>query len=178
MKELIKLLNDYKRKDNTIIGIRGAEQKDLREMDRKVITFMNDKEFLYAFLGLFTGLLPLMYIGAKSMQVPLWTEEAYHWKVREWGDNWKSHLFFKLLKNVGNPLMGIIAEHLRKRGIITIYWVANCKDDFERAIKYGAGGIMTDNPAELHEYLESLKKEEGDKLVSGVSGSRKGLKKD
>ena len=37
---------------------------------------------------------------------------------------------------------------------MTFYWVANCEDDFKRATKYGASGIMTDNPPELKKYLD------------------------
>ena len=115
---------------------------------------MNDKEFYIAILGLIFGYTPFLFFNSYSMQLPIWTEESYHWKVREWGDNWKVHLFFKLMKAVGNPLMGLLAYHLRKRGIMTHYWVANCEDDFRRAIKYGASGIMTDNPPLLKDYLD------------------------
>ena len=53
-----------------------------------------------------------------------------------------------------SPLMGLLGYHLRKRGIMTYFWVANCEDDFKRATKYGASGIMTDNPPELKKYLD------------------------
>ena len=82
------------------------------------------------------------------MQVPLWTEDTYNWKLREWGNTWKVRLFFKVLK-LANYLMGLLAYHLKKRGIMTFFWVANCNDDFERALKFGASGIMTDESEKL-----------------------------
>lgn len=49
--------------------------------------------------------------------------------------------------------MGLLSYHLRKRGIMTYFWVCNCEKDFERALKFGACGIMTDDPPLLDEYL-------------------------
>jgi glycerophosphoryl diester phosphodiesterase len=45
-----------------------------------------------------------------------------------------------------NLLIWPLISHLRKRGIMTIYWVCNYEEDFKRAINYGACGIMTDDP--------------------------------
>ena len=49
--------------------------------------------------------------------------------------------------------MGLLGYHLRKRGIMTYFWVANYEGDFQRAYNYGASGIMTDNPPLLNKYL-------------------------
>lgn len=89
------------------------------------------------------------------MQIPLWTEESYHWKIREWGDTWKVHFFFKAIK-ISNYIARIMAYHLRKRGVMTYYWVCNSYDDFSRAMKFGANGIMTDNPPLLAKYLAEI----------------------
>ena len=114
---------------------------------------MNDKELAFYLLAMIGGLLPFIYIDNAAMQVPLWTEESYRWKVQEWGDNWKVHLFFKGLKYLGNPMMSLLSYHLKKRGIPTFYWVGNCLDDFRRAQKLGASGVMTDCPSLLHDHL-------------------------
>ena len=126
----------------------------MKQIDRNILTFMNDKEFGFYFFGMLFGLTPFIYIDNATMQVPLWTEEAYQWKVREWGNTWKVHMFFKALRYLGNPLMGLLSYHLRQRGIPTFYWVGNSLEDFRRATRYGASGIMTDCPALLHDYLE------------------------
>lgn len=58
------------------------------------------------------------------------------------------------MKYLMNPLMKVMSYHLQKRGILTIYWVCNYDNDFARAMKLGANGIMTDNPATLNDYLK------------------------
>jgi glycerophosphoryl diester phosphodiesterase len=59
-----------------------------------------------------------------------------------------------------NVLIQPLVSHLRKRGIMTFYWVCNCEEDFKRAIKYGASGIMTDDPLLLDQYLEKIYQKE------------------
>ena len=46
------------------------------------MTFMNDKEFYFYFVGMFFGLTPFLYINAQTMQIPIWTEDSYKWKIR------------------------------------------------------------------------------------------------
>lgn len=47
--------------------------------------------------------------------------------------------------------------HLKKRGIIPILWVVNETEEFERGIKTGCCGLMTDSPKKLKEYLVANK---------------------
>ena len=142
-------------------------------MDYKLLSFMNDKEFSFYLVSMIFGLLPFVFIGERSMQVPLWTEEYYNWKVREWGSSLKTHMYFMAMK-AANILMGLLAYHLRLRGIMTVYWVCNCEDDFRRAIKYGASGIMTDSPELLHNYLTKRKERaEKKELLKAGSGPKK-----
>lgn len=113
---------------------------------------MKDKDFFFYLIAMIFGLLPYIYIDDYTMQIPLWTEEAEKWKLREWGNKWHYRFFFKALK-ASAPLCALLAYHLRKRGILTMFWVCNSCEDFERAIKYGASGIITDNPELLDQYL-------------------------
>ena len=50
--------------------------------------------------------------------------------------------------------------HLRLRGIMTYYWVCNKEKDINRAILYGACGIITDDPPLLHSVLKHRNKDE------------------
>ena len=68
------------------------------------------------------------------------------------------------MRFVANPLMRIMNYHLRKRGILTFYWVCNYDADFRKAINHGASGIMTDNPATLHNFIEANCKKPKDAL--------------
>jgi glycerophosphoryl diester phosphodiesterase len=53
-----------------------------------------------------------------------------------------------------NILIQPLVSHLRKRGILTFYWVCNQENEFTNAIKYGASGVMTDDPELLHQFLQ------------------------
>uniref|UniRef100_A0A6A7FVV7 Glycerophosphodiester phosphodiesterase domain-containing protein 1-like n=1 Tax=Hirondellea gigas TaxID=1518452 RepID=A0A6A7FVV7_9CRUS len=44
-------------------------------------------------------------------------------------------------------------SHLAKRGIQTYLWVLNSEEDFHRAFKSGATGVMTDYPSKLKSFL-------------------------
>ena len=47
-----------------------------------------------------------------------------------------------------------LIDHLKKRGIPTYIWVLNREEDFERAFRLGASGVMTDYPTLLNEFLK------------------------
>ena len=45
--------------------------------------------------------------------------------------------------------------HLRKRGIQVVLWTLNTEEDYERAYRLGAGGVLTDYPSRLHAFLQA-----------------------
>ncbi|XP_061196308.1 lysophospholipase D GDPD1-like [Saccostrea echinata] len=45
-------------------------------------------------------------------------------------------------------------HHLERRGIQTYLWVLNDEEEFERAFRLGAAGVMTDFPTKLKDYLD------------------------
>lgn len=47
-------------------------------------------------------------------------------------------------------------SHLKKRGILVIYWVCNSELDYRRAIEAGGCGAMTDDPVLLDQYVKSI----------------------
>ena len=54
-----------------------------------------------------------------------------------------------------NLLGRLFIPHLRKRGILTFYWIVNDEEGFEDAVDSGCAGIMTDRTTFLAEYLKS-----------------------
>lgn len=122
--QFIKLIGQYNRRNITFVGIRGPLQEQLRAQDLQGLRFMNDSQFYRLLLALLSGLLPYIYIQEVSLQMPLFTEEFYQWKIRQWGNDWKTHAYFKGLK-ILNILLKPLIAHLRKRGIMTFYWVCN-----------------------------------------------------
>jgi glycerophosphoryl diester phosphodiesterase len=87
----------------------------------------------------------------------MFTDEFYEWKksdAKNSTERFKVHAFFGLMKLLNMASKPLFA-HLKKRGILCIYWVLNETKDFEKAIELGANGIMTDRPTLLKEYLDT-----------------------
>lgn len=43
----------------------------------------------------------------------------------------------------------LFIPHLKKRGILTFYFILNTEEDYENALSTGCSGIMTDLTADL-----------------------------
>jgi hypothetical protein len=56
-----------------------------------------------------------------------------------------------------NFVSRLFVPHLKKRGILTFYWIVNEQEDFQAAVATGCSGIMTDLPSNLARYLKSSK---------------------
>lgn len=129
-------------------------QDELREEDINTLRFVNDKQFAWLLVFYVTGLLPYLYIEEATLQLPLFTTEFYEWKIREWGSKWSTHAFFWTIRALNFFLRPLIS-HFRKRGIMTYYWVCNGKEEYGRAVRCGACGIMTDDPPLLDSFLKN-----------------------
>lgn len=73
-------------------------------------------------------------------------------KKRLFGDSFKIRLLFAAIK-VMNYLLVPLVWHLKRRGIMTYYWVCNTEQQYEKAINLGASGLMTDESQLLDAYL-------------------------
>lgn len=118
------------------------------------LTFFNDTGVAKLFLLYVTGLLPFMSIRDDSLQLPLWTPEFLRWKLDTSQDHRKVRGFFKGI-SVMNWLLPPLVRHLRKRGILTMMWVCNTEEEYQRALRIGCEGIMTDLPNLLDDFLEA-----------------------
>jgi hypothetical protein len=87
--------------------------------------------------------LPFLPLPAHALQIPLYTSHFFEWKRREWQNPLKTYLFFAGLI-IMNFLTIPMVWHLRKRGVMTFYWVCNNEEEFTRAIACGGSGIITD----------------------------------
>lgn len=61
------------------------------------------------------------------------------------------------LLNFFNLLSRLFIPHLKKRGILSFYWILNEEEEFEGAVSMGCSGIMTDRPSLLARFLKSSK---------------------
>ena len=51
-------------------------------------------------------------------------------------------------------IMKIILFHIKRRGIIPMFWVLNKENEFISAYNYGASGIITDYPVKALKYFQ------------------------
>lgn len=56
-----------------------------------------------------------------------------------------------------NLISRLFIPHLKKRGILTFYFILNSTVDFDTAVSMGCSGIMTDETNKLAEYLRNKK---------------------
>jgi len=46
--------------------------------------------------------------------------------------------------------------HLRRKGVLIIFWVVNNEEALHRALKYPTDGILTDKPQEIRRVIDSI----------------------
>ena len=78
-----------------------------------------------------TGMLPFCKIEEDSLQIPLFTQDLYKWKMSSVSGKEKFRVaifyyFIRFLNLISPPLF----SHLSKRGVLVIYWVLNEETDF------------------------------------------------
>ena len=49
-------------------------------------------------------------------------------------------------------LLKLLLFHVKRRGIIPLFWVMNNEEEYQMAFEYGAMGIVTDRPVGATEY--------------------------
>ena len=53
-----------------------------------------------------------------------------------------------------NFISRLFVPHLRKRGILTFFWIVNEEDGWDKAVSIGCQGVMTDCPSNFSAYLK------------------------
>jgi hypothetical protein len=104
-----------------------------------------------------TGLLPFVCIRQGVVDIPLATDSLKKLVMKFAGDScFKTCLLWVLFQvvNCFNFFSRLWIPHLKKRGILTFYFILNEEEDFATAIKTGCSGIMTDVPTKLNTYLK------------------------
>ena len=48
----------------------------------------------------------------------------------------------------------MLFRHLQRRGILVFVWVLKDDEDYERAYRLGADGVLSDFPAKLRNFLD------------------------
>lgn len=91
------------------------------------------------------------------LDIPLVTAEMKSMAYKAAGSACKKCLVCVIfgLFSFFNLMSRLFIPHLKKRGILTFYWIVNEEEEFDSAISMGCSGIMTDVPSRLARHLKS-----------------------
>ena len=148
------LVQKYQREHITVWGNgSGSTTKNIRPANKKIYTLYSLPEILKTLLWYYTGLLPFMPLYANYYEIPmcsLFVERAETFPQRA-GTWW-----LKIILSILDPMMTNekIITHLKKRGVLTYFFVLNNEHEWKRALECGASGIMTDFPSDLKSFLQ------------------------
>lgn len=148
------LIQKYKRESITVWGNGSSSiTKNIRPCNKNIYTLYTLPEILKTLLWYYTGLLPFLPLYANYYEIPmcsLFAERAETFPERA-GTWW-----LKIVLSVLDPMITNekIITHLKKRGVLTYFFVLNNEHEWRRALQCGASGIMTDFPTELKLYLD------------------------
>lgn len=128
VKEMDRLVRKYKREHITIWGAISSEWNEIiRNTNPEVLNFYSSTEILKVFFLCLTGLLPFVCLRQGVMDIPFVTEEMKRMAYEAAGSGCKKCLVCVLiaLLNFFNLLSRLFIPHLKKRGILSFYWILN-----------------------------------------------------
>ena len=128
----------------------------MMEAEPTAVTFYSMWEVFKIFLLCITGLLPFWCIREGVLDIPLLTKGMED-MVDKFGLTGCKRVLACVALNLlrfFNLISRLFIPHLRKRGILTFYWIVNDEEGWEKAISMGCRGIMTDIPSQLSVYLK------------------------
>ena len=108
------------------------------------------------YLLFLTGLLPFVCIRQGVMDIPLYSSGLYDTVMNMIESRcMKCLAFFAFgIFRCFNFFSRLFIPHLKKRGILTFYFILNTEEDFENALSTGCSGVMTDLTEDLEKYLK------------------------
>ena len=69
------------------------------------------------------------------------------------GSTIKNTIYFWMIKS-GYYLFQPLIWHLKRRGVMTFYWVCNSEEEVLKAMRGGACGVMSDDPNLLEKMIK------------------------
>lgn len=100
------------------------------------------------------GFLPFWDFDCDIMSFPYFFESIAPMLEKP---TYKNHPVFKYSKIILDKTMHYFIEHMAKRNIPICFWTVNTQRDVDLCLKFGAKGIICDNPTVLKEYIEYRK---------------------
>ncbi|KAK7088555.1 lysophospholipase D GDPD1-like [Littorina saxatilis] len=150
--EVNQLVQEYNREHLTAWGNTSATVVEKLYKTNPTIPLIFSKRRVAVLILLFySGLLPFVPIKESLLEVlmPCIILDKRNFK-RELSK--VQTVFFKVMDIL--LMRPSLIRHLEKRGIQTYLWVLNSEEEFERAFKIGATGVMTDFPTMLKDFLD------------------------
>lgn len=125
--EFNRLVTKYSRENITVWGAAGSLNENLRESNPNTVNFYSAGEVLKIFFLFLTGLLPFVCIRQGVLDIPLYTEGFYKMAMNFTESKcFKCLIFFVfLILRCFNFFSWIFIRHLKKRGILTFYFILN-----------------------------------------------------
>lgn len=155
--EFDRLIRKYGRENISVCGLAGSLNENFRKINSEVVNFYSAGEVLKIFLLFLTGLLPFVCLRQGVLDVFLYTEDFHNMAMNFAQSKCTKCLVFVVLSILRcfNFFSRFFIWHLKKRGILTFYFILNHEEDFENAVSKGCSGIMTDLTGSLEKYLKA-----------------------
>ncbi|EWS75656.1 glycerophosphodiester phosphodiesterase (macronuclear) [Tetrahymena thermophila SB210] len=155
----IELIEKYQAQNQIILGTQFID-------DWQKINFQNmfssQNHLIKIHLLHLTGLLPFFKLDICCLATPLYTKAYYQWEMELSEGKFTRKMLMKLqffMIKIFNLFNYSLFQHLRKRGILSFYWVANKQEEILRALKDKPSGIITDYPMLMKEIIKSQKEQ-------------------
>ncbi|XP_033102217.1 lysophospholipase D GDPD1-like isoform X2 [Anneissia japonica] len=145
------MVKDFDREEITVWGnFRESIAKKCYKENPKIPLCFSVWGVTRVVLQFYLGLLPFCPIKEQFLEIPM--PSIF---TKYWGEELTK--FQRMLIIVVDFLImsKFLFSHLKKRGIEVYLWVLNEEEDWERALKLGASGIMTDYPEQLKNFMQS-----------------------
>ncbi|XP_063974019.1 lysophospholipase D GDPD1-like isoform X2 [Diachasmimorpha longicaudata] len=147
------LIKQYNREEYTVWGNFSNEiTRKCYETNPKVNLFFSMKRVMTLILLMYSGLLP--FVSLKETHLEIFLPSIY---LRKGGLSATFLPLHKVVCHMTNLLLirPCLFNHLQARGIHVYFWVLNREEEYERAFRLGATGVMTDYPTKLKTFLNN-----------------------
>ena len=150
------LIVEFQREDITFWGDMN-ENLNLRikekGQNRGIRTFSSIKYTFLLCLFYFLGILQFIPIRHHSVWYPFFGRVKTNAIAKRLGNKCK-HRCCICLYSCLTYCMKPMFWHLRRRGVMVIFWNIDSKDEFQQASRYSVDGMLTDVPSGLRRYAD------------------------
>ncbi|XP_011307295.1 glycerophosphodiester phosphodiesterase domain-containing protein 1 isoform X2 [Fopius arisanus] len=147
------LIKQYNREEYTVWGNFNNEiTQKCYKTNPNVNLFFSMKRVTTLVLLMYSGLLP--FVSLKETHLEIFLPSIY---LRKGGLSATFLPLHKVVCHMTNLLLirPCLFNHLQARGIHVYFWVLNREEEYERAFRLGATGVMTDYPTKLKTFLNN-----------------------